>query len=251
MRTGRIKPGYGIIQRVVMQLKIDIYAKSVYCLLVSYAGENDTCFPSLSTMCKDLSISKPKLIDSLKILIKEGLIIADKRKTKNGDFASNIYHPLLVMEDNHDPSIDVVNEANQVVNTVNHGVVNEVNPKNNNIIKNNISLFNNKDCDLFFEFIETFNKIRKAKFKPLDKLRPVFAKRLKHYSKEDILHALTNAMGTQHHIDNKFNDLTPEFILREDKLEKYINYNSKKESQVKEAPTPAIIDHRNRPLKAR
>ncbi|ASU34366.1 hypothetical protein [Mucilaginibacter xinganensis] len=120
----------------------------------------------------------------------------------------------------------------------------------NNTIDNN-SLFNNKEYDVFEEFVETFNKIRKAKFKPLDKLRPVFAKRLKTYSKEDILHALTNAMATQHHIDNKFNDLTPEFILREDKLEKYINYNSKKESQVKEAPAPAVIDHRTRALKPR
>lgn len=127
----------------------------------------------------------------------------------------------------------------------------DAHPYHYNINDNTISLINIKDCDLFLEFIETFNNIRKSKFKPLDKLRPVFAKRLKTYSKEDILHALTNAMSMQYHIDNKFNDLTPEFLLREEKLEKYLNYNSKKESQVKEAPTPVVIDHRNRPLKAR
>ena len=50
MRTGRIKQGYGLIQKCIMKMDIDIYAKSVYCLLVSYAGADESCYPSLNSM---------------------------------------------------------------------------------------------------------------------------------------------------------------------------------------------------------
>lgn len=163
MRTGRMEQGYGIIQRAVMKLPIDVYSKSVYCLLVSYAGAQDACFPSLNTMCKDLKISKPKLIESIKVLIEWKLIIADRRKTKLGEFTSNIYYPMQIMEVNDDPS-GVVNTVNQVVSQGDN-VVNQVNPKNN---KEEESLFNNKDSDTMkrfkipgFEEVEEYFKLLK------------------------------------------------------------------------------------------
>jgi hypothetical protein len=225
MRTGRIKPGYGIVQRAVMTANIDIYSKAVYCLLVSYAGENISCFPSLSTMCNDLKISKPTLIKSLKELIANKLIVADKRKTKMGDFTSNIYYPMQIMEDTD----EVVNEIYHVVNK-DYNVVNQVDTKKNK--EEDTSLFTNKEdnVDSFVIFIKEFNKIRQTKYQPIDKVKAAFRKRLKTHSSKEILRALENAMKDQYHIDNQFNQLTPEFITRADKLEKYLNYQVKKEN---------------------
>lgn len=95
----------------------------------------------------------------------------------------------------------------------------------------NTSLFNNKeddgDCSVFF--IKGFKEIRGGKFQLIGKAKTAFKARLKEgYSYKDILTALKNAMQDEYHIENNFNHLTPEFITRADKLEKYLNHKPKK-----------------------
>ena len=128
--TGRIQQGYGIIQREIMRSDVSVYSKAVYCLLVSYAGEKESCFPSLKTMCDDLQISKPTVIKSLKELIKIGFLVADRTRTVMGDFANNVYYPMYILQND------------MVVNKVDNGeqlqllpVVNEVDTKNNSLKK--------------------------------------------------------------------------------------------------------------------
>lgn len=211
-------------------------AKLLYGEITCLLNFNNKCFASNEYFARLYDISEIQISRLISQLVSQHHIVTLMENTAKGS------QRIIKLGLN-------INDKTPINKNVKGGL--NKNVKHNIHSTNNNSLFENKECDLFSEFIETFNKIRKSNFKPLEKLRKVFAQRIKHYSKDDILHALTNAMGTQHHIDNKFNDLTPEFILREDKLEKYINYNSKKESQVKEAPAPAVIDHRNRPLKAR
>lgn len=150
MRTGRIKNGYGIIQRDIMTCDISIYSKAVYCLLVSYAGEKDYCFPSLKTMCSDLKISKPTIINALKELISVSLIEADKRKTAQGENVTNIYYPYYLM------SGEVVKEVNHLVSEIDKGskgdlppVVKEVDTKINNFKINNEDKKISNNTDLF------------------------------------------------------------------------------------------------------
>lgn len=88
-------------------------------------------------------------------------------------------------------------------------------------------LFKNEG-DLFSKFIAQFNETRKTKHKTIAKVKTQFTARIKDgYTIQEIIKALENAMSDQFHIDNEFNDLTPEFITRPDKLEKYINYKKK------------------------
>jgi hypothetical protein len=95
----------------------------------------------------------------------------------------------------------------------------------------NTSLFNNKEDDLFSEFIKEFNVIRKSGFHPIQKVKVAFKSRLKTHTKEQIIQALKNAMRDNYHIENQFNHLTPEFITRPDKLEMYLNYKPKVETK--------------------
>jgi hypothetical protein len=75
----------------------------------------------------------------------------------------------------------------------------------------------------FDKFITFFNSIANRSFKVNDKIKRTLNSRLKSYSKEQIHQAIVNAHKEQYHINSKFKYLTPEFILREDKLEMYIN----------------------------
>lgn len=240
MITGRIKQGYGVIQRDIMTIKeLSIYSKAVYCLLVSYAGNKDQCFPSLKTMCSDLSISKTTLIKSLKELISFSLLTADKSKTKDGDFANNIYYPMYLMD-----TPEVVHQVNHTGSSSEPRVVHEVVTKNNTSKKeqlrtdtkvSEVELFPTQQiarspsiserCKLF---IEAFNKTRLIKGKPGQyktnkSLCGQLRERLKVYTAAEILKALKNAMLDKYHIDNNFYYLTPEYILREKIIERYLN----------------------------
>jgi hypothetical protein len=107
MKTARIKDGYGIVQREIMtDEKVDVFGKAIYSLLVSYAGEKQSCYPSLKTICENLKISKPTVIKGIKQLIERGFLVADKRKTKLGEHEANIYFPMYIMDEGVVKDID-------------------------------------------------------------------------------------------------------------------------------------------------
>lgn len=92
-------------------------------------------------------------------------------------------------------------------------------------------LFKN-DGDLFLRFIKEFNEKRKTKYKSISKVKAQFTARIKEgYTIQEIIKALENAMQDKFHSENDFKDLTPEFITRADKLEKYMNYQQKEKSK--------------------
>lgn len=92
-------------------------------------------------------------------------------------------------------------------------------------------------------FIEKFNEIRGSKFKPSEKVERSLKSRLKNYEPRDIIKALKNAMTDQYHVDNNFKYLTPEFILRQDKLEYFLNLPS---VAVVQTQTQTFINHQDR-----
>lgn len=95
-------------------------------------------------------------------------------------------------------------------------------------------------------FVVKFNEIRGTKFQVtanvIKKLKP----RLEKYRPEQILAALKNAIEDPYHVENNFKYLTPEFILREDKIEYFLNLTLVPE---KNEPQPGtqFISHQNRP----
>lgn len=72
-------------------------------------------------------------------------------------------------------------------------------------------------------FIEAFNATKKSKYQLTDKVRVKLKARLANYNSKQIMTALKNAMVDPHHRENNFTYVTPEFILREDILERYLN----------------------------
>lgn len=76
----------------------------------------------------------------------------------------------------------------------------------------------------FNKFIKTFNSFTDRGFRVTDKVKAALKARLKSgYTRKEIFLAIKNAHNDKYHIESAFKDLTPEFILRVDKLEKYIN----------------------------
>lgn len=78
----------------------------------------------------------------------------------------------------------------------------------------------------FEKFISAFNSIGKRNFKVTEKVKLALIARKKDYSNDEIWKAIKNAHLDKFHIDNDFKYLTPEFILRPDKLEKFLNQTS-------------------------
>lgn len=93
----------------------------------------------------------------------------------------------------------------------------------NRIEENNIITPVKKETGAYELFIESFNKITNRRFTIRDKkARTQFKIRLKEGWKiEEIETAIRNCMNDTFHKENNYKYLTPEFITRSDKLEKY------------------------------
>lgn len=72
-------------------------------------------------------------------------------------------------------------------------------------------------------FIEFFNRVCNRKFKLNDKLKKSLSARLKEYTIEQIYQAIKTAYQDKYHKETNYQYLTPEYILRVDKLERFIN----------------------------
>lgn len=79
----------------------------------------------------------------------------------------------------------------------------------------------------FASFIELFNSLTGKKFSGCKKSEKAFeARRKEGRNREDFTKAITNCLADSYHKENSFKHLTPEFITRPDKLEKYLNASS-------------------------
>lgn len=84
-------------------------------------------------------------------------------------------------------------------------------------------------------FMKLFNETKgtpqkPAQYKAIDKVKSAFRNRLKDgYKSSDFKRAIENCKKDPHHIESKLKYLTPEFILRSDKLEMYLNFSAQKQ----------------------
>lgn len=79
-----------------------------------------------------------------------------------------------------------------------------------------------EDID-FGKFISKFNSFADRQFRVNEKIKSALKSRLQDYSKDEIIIAVKQAHLDSYHIETKFKYLTPEFILRPEKLEKFLN----------------------------
>jgi uncharacterized phage protein (TIGR02220 family) len=75
----------------------------------------------------------------------------------------------------------------------------------------------------FDKFIKAFNGFGGRSFRVTEKVKLSLRARLKEYKKDEVMKAIENAHKDEYHQETAFKYLTPEFILRPDKLEKFLN----------------------------
>lgn len=107
-----------------------------------------------------------------------------------------------------------------------------------------------KRCE---KFIKQFNLIRILNSKPSEfratkKVEASLKARLQKYQPDEIIAALKNAIKDPYHIESNLKYITPEFILREDKLERYLNQPEEKKAIVTQNRPALKIDHSTRSI---
>jgi hypothetical protein len=117
--------------------------------------------------------------------------------------------------------LDLTNELNVQLNSTKSTVSVSVSDSVTNIK----SIYNPSDARSIdpIKFITFFNSIRNTKYQATVKVKQCLKARCKEYSKEDIIIAIKNAHLDDYHKSTNFKYLTPEFILRTDKIEKFLN----------------------------
>jgi DNA replication protein DnaD len=85
--------GYGKISQNIMRCRdVSISAKALYSYFCSFAGNKESAFPSWSTICDELNISRDSYSKYLNELKMNGFIYVEQEKTEQGKFSKNIYY---------------------------------------------------------------------------------------------------------------------------------------------------------------
>lgn len=170
--------GFGTVQRDVMKMKMSAYSKLVYCLLMTYKGDKEMCYPSLSTISSDLEISKSTVIRAIKELEDNSLLHVLRGKKESGENTVNKYIPDVLYQEIEIDSGDKNNGGGGTPQTPRGtpqtpGVVSQVDHKNNNKKNNNKeSLISNEESvdssgdglkDLFGGKVESTSKPKSKK----------------------------------------------------------------------------------------
>ena len=84
---------FTIVDRaVLMSEDLDVYDKTVYAILCSYANNTDrSCFPSYQTIARKAGCSRRKVISVIAHLERRGLIEKREQFSSIGDNTSNLY----------------------------------------------------------------------------------------------------------------------------------------------------------------
>lgn len=121
------------------------------------------------------------------------------------------------------------NKSQQVLTNVNKAQQSPTNPTDSVSDSVNVSEINNIITPVktgavdFVKFMNLFNSFANRKFRLSDKIKRALIARSKDYSPKEIKQAIANAHSDRYHIETNFKYLTPEFILRADKLERFLN----------------------------
>jgi len=85
-----------------------------------------------------------------------------------------------------------------------------------------------ESINIYPSFLKHLNEIVGRNFRGCEKSKRNFKARIKQgYTLEDFKKAITSVKADKFHIDNDFKYITPEFLTRQDKLDRYINQTPK------------------------
>jgi DNA-binding Lrp family transcriptional regulator len=220
-------------------------AKILFLEIDSFTKQGKDCFMSNEYLADFLGISQTQVSKHISLLINAGWI-------RQVGFDGRKRYLKSCLEVNFNPGFNKTsslgNEKLQVTLEENHNHTNTINNSSINTNKkggpssdflNNISFSKGKKSKEEGsaaaaghhepetidpnKFIEAFNAIAGRKFRLNDQIRKALIERVKDYTKSEIFQAIKNAHKDEYHIETGFLHLTPEFMLRPDKLEKFLN----------------------------
>lgn len=158
------KGGYGVVYQDVMRnSSLSPEAKAIYAYLSSIAGSEDSCYPSVETMQKELCMSKNRLMKHMGQLIDSGVV--EKLREKSGNiYGHNVYRVTHETEVTNGLKCNfrpLENEAVEARSLQIRPLENEA--TNNNNINNNNKKNNNKgkphkSVKTYFPDDETLNQ---------------------------------------------------------------------------------------------
>ncbi|MFJ1815079.1 conserved phage C-terminal domain-containing protein [Staphylococcus saprophyticus] len=201
--------------------KVDIEAKALYSYLSSYAGSNETAFPSVSLICHELKISEKRFQKYRKQLEDNGYLFVDRERTDNG-FSKNIYTINHNSVSSHFVPVQNLPERNLPVENVG--------TKNNSIKNNSIKNNNNRvDHFTYKEIIEYLNRNtgKKFNFRAKANQELIKARFNEGYTKEDFLKVIDNKVSEWINVDSMKDYLQPSTLFRKSNFDKYLNQTVK------------------------
>lgn len=174
--------GYGLVfKRVMKDKNISIEAKALYSYLSSYAGSDESSFPSVELIKHELNIGKQRYQRARRELEKTGYLQVDRKQNGN-IYGSNLYtlfhNPRQVDNrpvDSQPVEIQSVDNQPTTINSI-----------TNNSITSNSKTINNSATDVTREHFEEWWKLydkkrdKKISFKKFEKC-------LKEHSFEEIM----------------------------------------------------------------
>lgn len=131
-----------VFQEVMRSKLLSPESKAIYAYLASFAGSNDTCYPTKDLMCSELCMSENRLSKHIKPLVELGVIEVN-RQNKGGLRANNEYriiHSIRYVENRCLENRGVENR--EVENRFLENMGTNINNFNNNNLNNN-SIKNN------------------------------------------------------------------------------------------------------------
>jgi hypothetical protein len=199
---------------MVSELKLKGNDLLVYALIYGFTQDNESKFTgSLNYICNWLNCSRPTASKALNNLVEKGLITKIVTIKNNVTFNSYV-NSLHVIKKLYGGSKE----------TLQGGSKETLHNTNNFNINNNKHICGVETPPIDYDkFIDYFNSFANRSFRINDKLINTLNKRLKTYSKQQLQDAIKNAHNDDYHITTNFKYLTPELILRQDKLERFVN----------------------------
>ena len=154
-----------MVYQDVMRSELQPESKALYAYLASFAGNTDTCYPTLNRICNEMHMGRNRVNKYMNELLEFGVI--KKRRKRNGNLLGNVVYTLT-----HEVSIFEKSRKEETTESrllENEELGNEelVNEYTNNNIFNNNNINNNS--------INTYSASDKAKQEARELFEKVWA----------------------------------------------------------------------------
>lgn len=159
--------------------------------------------------------------EPIKQTLKRDLAAWKKKSEKNSDNANKRWSKNA----NHATTSErIKTDANHADSDIVTDSVSDTVKVNDNVKRENNAPGRMPVVFRYEDFISDFNALTKRQYRGDVTSKRNFNARMKeNYSREDFKKAIDNCMADRFHIENNLKYLTPEFILRPDKLQKFLN----------------------------